>query len=121
MLIFLGALHEDDESVARNLAARLSKFRIFEDENGKMNLSVLDTGGHVLVVSQFTLCVDLSRGNRPSFGPAAEPEKARRLYNEFSLALSEAGVPVQNGEFGADMKVGLVNDGPVTFMVSEPR
>tara|TARA_B100001939_G_scaffold105710_2_gene91357 strand:- start:13994 stop:14359 length:366 start_codon:yes stop_codon:yes gene_type:complete len=121
MLVFLGALHEDDESVARNLAVRLSKIRIFEDENGKMNLSILDSGGQALVVSQFTLCADLSRGNRPSFGPAAEPEKAKRLYNEFCQSLSDAGVPVQTGEFGADMKVGLVNDGPVTFMVSEPR
>ena len=121
MLILLGAMQEDDELRAQSLAQRISRFRIFEDSEGKMNLSLLDTGGAALVVSQFTLCADLSRGNRPSFGPAAKPDKARDLYRVFCESLAAAGVPVHTGEFGADMKVGLVNDGPVTFMLQEPR
>ncbi|MBU43595.1 MAG: D-tyrosyl-tRNA(Tyr) deacylase [Spirochaetaceae bacterium] len=121
MLIFLGASREDSSEVARNLAVRLSKFRIFEDDAGKMNLSLLDAGAAALVVSQFTLCADLSRGNRPSFGPAAEPRIAEELYEIFASALAETGVPVSTGKFGADMKVALINDGPVTFLVQEPR
>ncbi|MEQ8353755.1 MAG: D-aminoacyl-tRNA deacylase [Leptospiraceae bacterium] len=121
MLIFLGAVQEDSLEHAKALAGRIGRFRIFEDSQGKMNLSVQESGGAILVVSQFTLCADLSRGNRPSFGPAAAPGKARQLYDQFCSYLAEDGISVKKGEFGADMKVHLINDGPVTFMLQEPR
>ncbi len=93
----------------------MAKLRIFKDEAGKMNRSVRDMGGGALVVSQFTLAADTSRGTRPGFSQAAAPEEGRRLYERFAEALAGQGVPVETGRFGADMQVGLVNDGPVTI------
>jgi D-tyrosyl-tRNA(Tyr) deacylase len=104
----------DGEAEANQLAAKIAKLRIFKDEAGKMNLSVRDMGGSALVVSQFTLAADL-RGNRPGFSPAAAPNEGRRLYELFAARVAAEGIPVATGEFGADMAVGLVNDGPVTI------
>ena len=100
------------------LAKKVLKLRIFSDPDGKMNLSVQDIQGEVLVVSQFTLAADTNSGNRPSFSGAASPEEGRRAYEHFLKALNDLGMPVQTGEFGADMKVNLVNDGPATFWLS---
>ena len=115
LMILVCAMQGDTEANADLLAAKVSKCRIFEDEAGKMNRSVLDIGGSALVVSQFTLAADTSRGNRPGFSSAAAPEDGRRLYAHFARALSDLGVPVQTGQFAADMKVSLVNDGPITI------
>jgi len=115
LMILVCAMQGDTEANAEALAAKVSKCRIFHDQAGKMNRSVLDIGGAALVVSQFTLAADTSRGNRPGFSTAAPPEDGRRLYEHFAAALRDLGVPVETGEFGADMKVSLVNDGPVTI------
>lgn len=115
LLIFVCAMRGDDDTAAAKLAARVAKLRIFKDEADKMNLSVLDIAGGALVVSQFTLAADTRTGNRPGFSAAAAPDDGRRLYEAFADALREQGVPVETGEFGADMKVSLVNDGPVTI------
>lgn len=115
LMILVCAMQGDTEANAEALAAKVSKCRIFHDEAGKMNRSVLDIGGAALVVSQFTLAADTSRGNRPGFSTAAPPEDGRHLYEHFAAALRDLGVPVETGEFGADMKVSLVNDGPVTI------
>jgi D-tyrosyl-tRNA(Tyr) deacylase len=115
LMILVCAMQGDTEANAEALAAKVSKCRIFHDAAGKMNRSVLDIGGAALVVSQFTLAADTSRGNRPGFSTAAPPEDGRRLYEHFAAALRDLGVPVETGEFGADMKVSLVNDGPVTI------
>jgi D-tyrosyl-tRNA(Tyr) deacylase len=115
LMILVCAMQGDTEANADLLAAKVSKCRIFEDEAGKMNRSVLDIGGSALVVSQFTLAADTSRGNRPGFSSAAAPEDGRRLYEHFARALADLGVPVQTGQFAADMKVSLVNDGPITI------
>ncbi|MEC7299002.1 MAG: D-aminoacyl-tRNA deacylase [Pseudomonadota bacterium] len=115
LMILVCAMQGDTEANADLLAAKVSKCRIFEDEAGKMNRSVLDIGGSALVVSQFTLAADTSRGNRPGFSSAAAPEDGRRLYAHFARALADLGVPVQTGQFAADMKVSLVNDGPITI------
>ena len=117
LMILVCAMPGDDEAVAQALAAKIAKLRIFTDEAGKMNRSLLDTGGGALVVSQFTLAADTSRGNRPGFSAAAAPEDGRRLYEHFAAALAALGVPVETGRFGADMKVRLVNDGPVTIWI----
>ena len=117
-LILLGVMDGDGEAQADLLAKKVAELRINEDENGKMNLSLQTTGGAALVVSQFTLCADVSHGRRPSFTPAAAPETANALYLHFCDALKENGVTdVQTGEFGADMAVSLVNDGPVTILM----
>jgi D-tyrosyl-tRNA(Tyr) deacylase len=105
----------DTDAAADRLAARIAKLRIFKDADGKMNLSVRDTGGAALVVSQFTLAADTSRGNRPGFSTAAAPDEGRRLYEYFSDRLRAEGITVANGEFGADMDVSLLNQGPVTI------
>lgn len=105
----------DGEAEADFLARKVANLRIFQDDAGKMNRSVLDTGGSALVVSQFTLAADLSRGNRPGFSGAAAPEQANALYARFSQSLGEHGVPVETGEFRVHMDVHLVNDGPVTI------
>ena len=97
------------------MAAKISKLRIFKDDEGRMNRSILDIGGAALVVSQFTLSADTSRGNRPGFSAAASPDEGRRLYQQFAASLSAWGIPTETGEFGADMAVELVNDGPVTI------
>lgn len=115
LLILICAMQGDTEAQADQLAAKISKLRIFKDEADKMNRSVLDIGGSALVVSQFTLAADTSRGNRPGFSAAAAPDEGRALYEYFAAKLAETGVPVETGEFGADMKVELLNDGPVTI------
>ena len=115
LLILVCAMQGDTETEAEKLAARIAKLRIFKDEAGKMNRSVSDIGGACLVVSQFTLAADTSRGNRPGFSSAAPPEAGNRLYVQFSNTLRGLGLAVANGEFGADMAVSLVNDGPVTI------
>lgn len=115
LLILVCAMQGDTETEAEKLAARISKLRIFKDEAGKMNRAITDIGGACLVVSQFTLAADTSRGNRPGFSTAAPPEEGNHLYVHFSNILRSFGLPVANGEFGADMAVSLVNDGPVTI------
>lgn len=118
LLILLGVIDGDGEEDAAVLADKIYKLRIFEDENGKMNLSAADIGGDALVISQFTLAADYSHGNRPDYLKAALPETARPLYERFSALLSERlNGRVQTGVFGADMKVSLVNDGPVTIIM----
>jgi D-tyrosyl-tRNA(Tyr) deacylase len=114
LLILVCAMAGDGEAEAERLAARIAKLRIFRDAAGKMNLSVRDTGGAALVVSQFTLAADL-RGNRPGFSTAAPPELGRKLYEHFAQALGAEGIATATGEFGADMAVSLINDGPVTI------
>lgn len=116
--VLLGVEEDDTEKDAEVLAAKIAKMRIFEDENEKMNLSVLDVDGSVLVISQFTLCADIKKGNRPSFILAAKPDKATALYEYFSSQLKENGIKkVENGVFGADMAVEISNDGPVTIIM----
>lgn len=116
-LVLLGVMDGDTEHEADVLACKTALLRVFEDENGKMNRSVLDTDGEILVVSQFTLCADVKKGNRPSFTPSAKPDEANRLYEYFMQKLTEQGVrKVAHGSFGADMKVSLLNDGPVTIL-----
>ncbi|MEO5613550.1 MAG: D-aminoacyl-tRNA deacylase [Cypionkella sp.] len=114
LLILVCAMQGDAEAQADKLAAKIAKLRIFKDAEGKMNLSVKDAGGAALVVSQFTLAADL-RGNRPGFSYAAAPDEGRRLYEYFSGRVTAQGIAVSNGIFGADMDVGLNNDGPVTI------
>ena len=115
LLILICAMQGDTEAQADKLAAKIAKLRIFEDDAGKMNRSVLDVGGSALVVSQFTLAADTSRGNRPGFSTAAAPADGQRLYEYFAAQVQAQGVPVATGRFGADMKVSLVNDGPITI------
>ena len=114
LCVLLGVARDDGDDEARRLAGKIAKLRIFEDEAGKLDRSVLDAGGAVLAVSQFTLIADTAKGNRPSFSGAAPPEDAERLYHAFCAALREAGLAVETGRFGARMAVELVNDGPVT-------
>ncbi len=114
LLVFLGVEKGDDEAKAKRLQEKVLSYRIFEDEQGKMNLNVQQIGGEILVVSQFTLAADTKKGMRPSFNGAA-PQEAERLYELFSQYCRETGIRTENGQFAADMKVGLVNDGPVTF------
>ena len=115
LVILLGVGPEDNMGVAEQLADKIATLRIFEDQDEKMNLSVKDVGGKAIVVSQFTLFADTSKGRRPSFIGAAKPELAEPLVTSFSKMLDERGVPTQAGIFGAHMKVSLVNDGPVTI------
>jgi D-tyrosyl-tRNA(Tyr) deacylase len=115
MVILLGIGHEDGEAQTSSLSEKVAHLRIFEDERGKMNLSVLEVGGQAIVVSQFTLYADTRKGRRPSFIDAALPEHARPLVERFAEMLRELGVPTQMGEFGAHMLVEITNDGPVTF------
>jgi D-tyrosyl-tRNA(Tyr) deacylase len=116
LLILLGVGHDDTEAIAVAQAKRVTELRIFADEAGKTNRSILDVAGSALVVSQFTLYADTSRGRRPGFTAAAAPDVAERLYKRFATALQDAGVTdVQTGEFGAEMLVELVNDGPFTI------
>lgn len=116
LLVLVCAMQDDTEAEADRLAAKIAKLRIFKDEGGKMNLSILETGGAALVVSQFTLAADL-RGNRPGFSTAAAPETGKRLYERVAARLSTEGIPVQTGIFGADMQVSLTNAGPVTIWI----
>lgn len=115
MLVLVCAMAGDGDDEAEALARKIANLRIFVDERGKMNRSVLDGGGAALVVSQFTLAADTRRGNRPGFSRAAPPEEGRRLYERFGSLLAGHGVPTRHGRFGAEMDVRLVNDGPVTI------
>ena len=119
ILVFLGVEKEDVFENAEKLADKICKLRIFEDENEKMNKSLLDVSGEMLIVSQFTLCGDCKKGTRPSFDKSAPPEIANELYEYFISKIKEYEVPVQTGKFGAMMKVELVNDGPVTFLIEK--
>jgi D-aminoacyl-tRNA deacylase len=117
LMLLVGITHEDTEEDARFAADKIANLRIFEDEGGKMNLSVLETGGAILSVSQFTLYGDCRKGRRPNFMAAARPEQAEPLYERFNALLREQGLQVETGVFGAMMDVSLVNDGPVTLIV----
>ena len=117
LCVLLGVGVADGEKNADALADKIAKLRIFEDGQGKMNHSVIDCGGELLVVSQFTLYGDCRKGNRPSFTDAAAPAQAERLYKYFTQRLRDRGLNVANGQFQAHMKVALVNDGPVTFVL----
>ena len=116
LLILICAMQGDTDAQADHLAAKIAKLRIFKDGAGKMNLSLRDTGGSVLIVSQFTLAADL-RGNRPGFSNAASPDEGRRLYDHFTARMQAEGITTANGQFGADMAVSLTNDGPVTIWI----
>jgi D-tyrosyl-tRNA(Tyr) deacylase len=117
LLVLLGVAAEDAPAAAERLAGKVARLRVFEDDSGRFDRSLLDTGGAALVVSQFTLLADTAKGNRPSFSGAAAPEHAEPLYERFCQTLRELGVPVETGEFGARMHVELVNDGPVTIVL----
>lgn len=117
LLVLLGVFDNDDEAEAARLAAKIAKLRIFPSDHRPIDASVTDVEGAALVVSQFTLCADTRKGNRPSFVRAAEPERAEELYEKFCEELRSHGVPVQTGRFGAMMDVELVNDGPVTILL----
>jgi len=117
LLVLLGVTGDDSDRDVSWMAEKIVNLRIFEDENGKMNLSLRDVGGKALVVSQFTLYGDCRKGRRPSFVKAAEPAMAERLYESFMDAVKDLGVAVERGKFGAHMKVELCNDGPVTLIV----
>jgi len=118
LLVLLGVEQQDTEAKAKRLCERVLNYRVFSDENGKMNLNVRQVGGSVLVVSQFTLVADTSRGNRPGFSRGASPDLGKQMYEYFVQQVNEQQVSVATGEFGADMQVHLVNDGPVTFNLS---
>jgi D-tyrosyl-tRNA(Tyr) deacylase len=117
LCVLLGVAAGDGSADADRLAAKVARLRIFEDQDGRFDRSVLDTGGAVLVVSQFTLIAETAKGNRPSFSGAARPEEAEPLYERFADALRALGVPVETGVFGARMAVELENDGPVTIVL----
>nr|WP_245398563.1 D-aminoacyl-tRNA deacylase [Oceaniglobus trochenteri] len=117
LLILVCAMQGDSSDQAERLAAKVAKLRIFKDEAGRMNRSLSDVAGSALIVSQFTLAADTSRGNRPGFSSAAPPDEGKALYEEFAAAVQALGIPVATGRFGADMQVSLVNDGPVTIWV----
>jgi D-tyrosyl-tRNA(Tyr) deacylase len=115
LLVLVGVEKDDTEQAAERLAARLAGYRVFADAHDKMNLSVQDIGGQILLVPQFTLAADTDKGMRPSFHPAAEPERGRQLFDFLCLCLQRSGVKIAQGRFGANMQVSLINDGPVTF------
>ena len=117
LVIFLGVVRDDTEEDVRFLTEKISSFRIFNDENEKMNFSIKDVNGSVLVISQFTLCGDWKKGRRPSFIHAAQPDKGEHLYKRFIYQLMEKEIPVESGKFGAFMSVSLINEGPVTFVL----
>jgi D-aminoacyl-tRNA deacylase len=117
VLVLLGVGEEDAEAAAARLAGKVARLRIFENEEGKFDRSLAETGGSALVVSQFTLIADTTKGNRPSFSHAARPEQAEPLYEAFCAALEREEIPVARGLFGARMDVELVNDGPVTIVL----
>lgn len=117
LVILLGIGPGDGEVQAHSLAEKITNLRIFEDEQGKMNLSVLDVGGQAIVVSQFTLYADTRKGRRPSFTDAASPDLARPMVERFAQMLRRQGIPTQTGEFGAHMLVEIINDGPVTILL----
>ena len=118
LLVFVGVEPGDTDEVVLRMAKRLLSYRLFSDEAGKMNLNVQQAGGAILLVSQFTLAADTNSGNRPSFSTAAPPQQASRLCADLAQALTVENIRVETGQFGADMQVSLVNDGPVTFLLS---
>ena len=115
LLVLLGVENQDTPQKAERLAERVANYRIFPDQEGKMNLNVQQVQGSVLVVSQFTLLADTRKGNRPSFSKAGDPELGKQLYEHFSAKIAQMQVPVANGQYAADMQVSLVNEGPTTF------
>jgi D-aminoacyl-tRNA deacylase len=117
LCVLLGVAREDGDGAADRLASKIARLRVFENDDGKFDTSLLDVAGSALVVSQFTLIADTAKGNRPSFGHAAGPELAERLYERFCAELAALGVPVARGVFGARMAVELANDGPVTIVL----
>ena len=117
LAVYLGIGTEDTPQQAADMAKKIAHLRIFEDENGKMNLNLEQVGGSILSVSQFTLCADCRRGNRPDFLNSAPPDEANVLYEYFNRQLENKGIRVEKGIFGADMKVSLINDGPVTIIL----
>jgi D-aminoacyl-tRNA deacylase len=119
LCVLLGIAENDDQDAAGRLAHKVAQLRIFENEDGKFDRSVVETHGSALVVSQFTLIADTSKGNRPSFSHAARPEQAEPLYEAFCGALEDEGIEVKRGVFGARMEVDLVNDGPVTILLEQ--
>ncbi len=121
LVILFCAEPDDQEADAEALARKIAKLRIFRDDAGKMNRSLIDVGGAALAVSQFTLSADLSRGNRPGFSGAAPPELGEALYRHFCSQLAAQGITVETGRFGAEMAVHLVNDGPVTIWIDSPK
>lgn len=116
-MILLGVHEQDTQTDVDYLVGKISKLRVFEDEQQKMNRSIMDVGGEILSISQFTLFADTKKGNRPSFVQAAKPDTAIPLYEAFNEGLRQVGIPVETGIFGADMKCHLVNDGPVTIII----
>ncbi|MBO7208167.1 MAG: D-tyrosyl-tRNA(Tyr) deacylase [Clostridia bacterium] len=121
LLVFLAVCDDDTNKDLEYMADKVSGLRIFEDDEEKMNLSVTDVGGEILVISQFTLYGDCRKGKRPSFASAGEPNYANKMYEEFIKNLKEKGIPVEKGVFGADMKVELLNDGPVTILLDSKK
>ena len=117
LLVLVCAMADDTEIEAEQMASKISKIRIFNDENGKMNKSIKDINGEALVVSQFTLAADTSRGNRPGFSYAAHPEKGEKLYDFFANKLQEMDIKTKKGVFGGNMKVSIINDGPTTIWI----
>ena len=116
-MVLCGFGTDDNGQIAKRMAEKLSKLRIFEDEEGKINRSLYDVGGSILSISQFTLLADCRKGNRPSFTDALKGEEAKHLYDYFNECLRDLGLPVEEGIFGADMKISLINDGPVTIVL----
>jgi D-tyrosyl-tRNA(Tyr) deacylase len=121
LLVFLGVGEEDSEIDLNYLVHKILGLRIFQDENDKMNLSVLDIDGEILVISQFTLYGDVRKGKRPSFIKSAHPEIGNRFYEEFITKINESGVKVESGKFGAHMDIDLINDGPVTILIDSNK
>ena len=117
-MILLGVHEQDTQTDVDYLVGKISKLRVFEDDQQKMNRSIIDVGGEILSISQFTLFADTKKGNRPSFVQAAKPDVAIPLYEAFNEGLRQVGIPVETGIFGADMKCHLVNDGPVTIIIA---
>ena len=118
-MVLVGLGEQDDEKIVSKMAAKLIKLRVFEDENGKMNKSLLNIKGEMLVVSQFTLCGDCKKGTRPSFDKSETPELANKLYEEFVKFVKTFEIQTQTGKFAAHMDIELINDGPVTFMLEK--
>ena len=121
LLLFVGIHKNDTPEIVEHMAGKIGRLRIFEDENGKMNLDIKYVSGEVLSVSQFTLLGGTSKGNRPGFDNAAAPETAEGLWERFNSAVLRSGIPLRAGKFGAHMEIGLINDGPVTFVMDSNK